>query len=206
MKNIYIVGAGGFGRELHGWLHSPGGLPSGWSIAGFLDDVVPGPIAGLPVHATASFKPGAADGLLLAIGKPSVKKTIFNNLKARGALFVTYVHPSAMVAASARLGEGCVLCPGALVSNAAVLEDAVSLNAYGTVGHDVRIGAFSTLSSHVDITGGAILGEGVFLGSHACIVPKVLVGNYATVGAGSVAVRKVADGTTVFGVPAKKIS
>ena len=56
------------------------------------------------------------------------------------------------------------------------------------------------------MTGGVTLQEGAFLGSHAVIVPKVVVGAYAVVGAGSVVIRKVAPGVTVFGVPAKRIS
>ena len=62
------------------------------------------------------------------------------------------------------------------------------------------------MSGHCDITGGAKLKEGAFLGSHAVIIPKVTVGEYAVVGAGSVVIRTVGAGVTVFGVPAKRIS
>ena len=56
------------------------------------------------------------------------------------------------------------------------------------------------------MTGGVQLAEGVFMGSHAVVVPKVTVGAYAVIGASSVVIRKVASGSTVFGVPAKRIA
>jgi len=62
------------------------------------------------------------------------------------------------------------------------------------------------LSSHSDVTGYAQLGTGVFLGSHAAVLPRVRIGNYATVGAGSVVIHHVKTETTVMGVPAKRIT
>lgn len=207
MKKIYIAGAGGFGQELASWLCTPGGLPADWQLLGFLDDAASGePLPGVPVRGTIKgFKPGENEWVLMGIGAPPAKMAVHEQLGALGAKFITYVHPSATTAASATLGDGCVLCPGALVSHRASLAACVTLNAYATVGHNAVVGACSTASSHVDITGGAIIGEAVLLGSHASVLPGVQVGDRATVGASSVAVRDVTAGTVVFGVPAKKI-
>jgi FlaA1/EpsC-like NDP-sugar epimerase len=38
MKNLYIVGAGGFGRELYGWINQSPEFKSKYKILGFLDD------------------------------------------------------------------------------------------------------------------------------------------------------------------------
>ena len=54
-----------------------------------------------------------------------------------------------------------------------------------------------------DVTGHAILEKGVFLGSHASITPGVRVGEFAVVGAGSVAFRNDRAGQTLLGVPWK---
>ncbi|MHC4504810.1 MAG: transferase, partial [Planctomycetota bacterium] len=59
--------------------------------------------------------------------------------------------------------------------------------------------------SHVDINGGAVLEEGVFVGSHGVVLPGAHVGAWARVGAGSVVLRNVPPDTTVFGVPSKPI-
>ena len=60
-----------------------------------------------------------------------------------------------------------------------------------------------TLSPHCDLTGRVQLGKGVFLGTHAVVLPGGRVGEFATVGAGSVVLQKVRPHTTVIGVPAK---
>jgi acetyltransferase-like isoleucine patch superfamily enzyme len=72
-----------------------------------------------------------------------------------------------------------------------------------SVGHDALIGRGSTLSCHVDITGGVQLGEGVLVGSHGSVLPKVAVGDRAIIAAGSVAMMDVPPDTTVMGVPAR---
>ncbi len=50
-----------------------------------------------------------------------------------------------------------------------------------------------------------LLDEGVLLGSHAVVLPGVTVGAYAVVGAGSIVLRKVRPGSTVFGSPARQV-
>ncbi len=58
---------------------------------------------------------------------------------------------------------------------------------------------------HTDVTGFVHLGEGVMMGSHASAIPGVKLNDWCVVGAGSVAYRDVAPGTTVVGVPARLI-
>ena len=72
---------------------------------------------------------------------------------------------------------------------------------HSSVGHDAVIGRGSTLSCHVDITGGVQLGEGVLVGSHGSVLPQVKVGDHAIIAAGSVAMRGVPPDTTVMGFP-----
>lgn len=79
----------------------------------------------------------------------------------------------------------------------------VTINRFSSAGHDVVIGDGCTLSCYCDVTGYARLGRGVFLGSHASVLPGVCIGDFAVIGAGSVVLRQVSPGKTVFGVPAK---
>ncbi|CDG82577.1 acetyltransferase [Janthinobacterium agaricidamnosum] len=214
MKNIIIVGAGRFARELICWLEhlidqDRNGAPL--RIKGLLDDTLaaapaldadyPYPLLG----SIADYRPGPDEQLLLAIGAPQHKLRIARELQARGAHFYTLVHPSAIVARTARIGQGAVICPFALLSANITLADFVTINSYSSIGHDAVVGAGSTLSSHVDITGAARIGEQVFIGSGASVLPRVAVGDGATVGAGAVVMRRVAPGTTVYALPAKKL-
>ncbi|PXA97224.1 hypothetical protein DMC47_14945 [Nostoc sp. 3335mG] len=202
-----IVGAGGFGRELVNWArdcHHAGSLPP---VAGLLDD---DPAAmerfsysvGL-IGTPRDFAPRPGDLLVMAIGTPAVKMRVVEMLIARGGRFATLIHPRAVIAGSAQIGEGSILCPLSLVSADAIVGRFCNINALSSIGHDVRLGDYSTVSAHVDLTGAVSVGRGVMIGSGAKILPKVRVGEGATIGAGSVVYRSVPAGRSVFTAPAK---
>jgi len=71
------------------------GLPVGHRVVGSPDD-----------H---EVRPG--DAFVLAIGIPSVRRAVAEGLQSRGASFLSLIHDTAMVAASATIGEGAIICP-----------------------------------------------------------------------------------------------
>lgn len=211
MYRLYILGAGGFGREVWTWIKTyPKTVPlENWQLAGFID-ANPNALNGFAIGASVladpeTFVPSDNDRLVCAIGDPKTKLRLGQQQKSRGGIFVTLIHPSAIVGSQCQIGEGCIICPGAVLTTNVILGDFVILNVHSTVGHDATVGSGCTLSGHVDITGGVVLGEGVFLGSHACVLPGTHIGEYAKIGAASVAIRNVPPHVTVFGVPAKKV-
>jgi len=208
MVNLVILGAGGFGREMHGWLrHAQAAKPHAFRIKGFLDDN-PTILSGIPDIAPiignfSTYQLEETDHLVCALGNPLDKLRVCAQWKQRGARFFTFVHPTAVIGERVRLGEGTIVCPGVVLTSDIEIGEFVTLNVGSSVGHDARIGRGSTLSGHADVTGKAELGEGVFLGSHAVVAPGVKIGDGSRVGAGSVAIKNVADRSVVFGVPAK---
>lgn len=208
-KRLLIIGAGGFGREVLTWANqvTPGERP--WSECAFLDGNaqalegygVEVPIIGDPI----TYQPQPGDMFLCALGDPATKLKLCRHLREQGATFWTLIHPTAIIGDRCRIGEGTILCPRAILTSDVTVGDFVTFNVASGAGHDAVIGDGCTLSGHVDITGFARLGEGVFLGSHASVLPSVHVGDYAKVGAGSVVMRRVKSGVTVFGVPARPI-
>jgi sugar O-acyltransferase (sialic acid O-acetyltransferase NeuD family) len=206
-ERLVIVGGGGFGRELLCWAadcHSAGRLPA---VAGILDDSED-PLAGYDYSVSRlggieDYRPGDGDLFVMAIGDPAAKRRASEKLRGRGGRFANLIHPSAVVAHSARLDEGVVVCPQALISADAAVGQLVIINALSSVGHDARVGEYSTLSAHVDLTGFVSLGAGVLVGSGAKVLPKVKVGDGATIGAGATVYRNVPPGATAYAAPAK---
>jgi sugar O-acyltransferase (sialic acid O-acetyltransferase NeuD family) len=203
-RRLVIVGAGGFGREALQWARDA------WPdhselIAGFLSDD-PRRLDGFstdleilgPVEAYEK-RPG--DYLLLAIGVAYSRRMVAESLIARGAEFVTLVHPTAVVARSARVGRGSIVCPGAIVSDSATLGACVLVNYHASLGHDSSAGDFAVLSPYATLGGGAMIGDDVFLGLHASVGPGRMIGARSKVSANSCALSNVPPGSIVFGVP-----
>lgn len=207
MRNLYIVGAGGFGREVYCWLHDMSDAGRDWEFGGFLDDN-PAALGDFNyekgvVSSIKDFVPTAGDLFVCGIGAVPTKRNICQPLIDRGAQFLTVVHPSVVMGENVQLGEGVVLCPGVILTCDISIGDMVMINCHSSAGHDVSVGAWSTISGHCDLTGHTKLGRGVFFGSGARIIPEKTIGDDAFVGAGSVVIRSVAAGQKVFGSPAR---
>jgi sugar O-acyltransferase (sialic acid O-acetyltransferase NeuD family) len=207
---VVIIGAGGFGREVAAWVLAAARAGTPWELAGFLDDN-PDALRGLPVEAgvlggTAGYEPRPDDRLVCAIGLPALRRRMHELFLARGARFATVVHPTALVADRAVLGAGVVICPYAIVSVDARVEDGAAVYYHSSVDHDAVVGRYCQVSAHCDVTGAAVLEDEVFLGSHAAILPGIRVGRGAVVGAGAVVREDVPPGVTVVGIPARVVS
>jgi sugar O-acyltransferase (sialic acid O-acetyltransferase NeuD family) len=209
-RRLLLVGAGSMGRELSCWIRFDTPEWAGFEFGGFLDDDLhslddyPSYCPGI-VSTIAGFKPDPGDALVMAITDPTTKLAVAQKLEDQGAQFLSFVHPSVIIADHVLVGRGVVICPKTVVSCNSVIGCFVSINLACTVGHDVRIGRGCTLSAHVDLTGFVTVDEGVFLGSHASVLPRAKIGAFAKVGAGSVVLRSVKGRATVIGVPAKQI-
>ena len=144
MKRIIIVGAGGFGREVYGWLLDVLKSQPDWELGGFLDArtsalnglSIPLNVIGDPL----SYQPSTDDRFICGLGDPLTRLHICEHIKAVGGQFARLVHPTVFIGPNCSLGEGCVLCPGAGISTNVTLGDFVVLNGYATVGHDAVIG------------------------------------------------------------------
>jgi sugar O-acyltransferase (sialic acid O-acetyltransferase NeuD family) len=208
MYDLIIVGAGGFGREirelvpdcfaagsirLKGFLSAnPRDLDNYQNAEPILDD----PERYLPVE---------NDRFLLAVGDVPLRKRLTDSLQSRGAKFVSLVHPTAVVARTAQLGEGCVLYPHSVVMNGARLDDFVLLNLHASAGHDTQIGRFCNLCPYATMNGFSTLEAEVFMGTHSSVLPGCRVGSGSKISAGSVAAHDVAPRTLVYGVPGKHL-
>ena len=204
MKQLVIIGAGGFGREVRAWARQ---ADEPWSVRGFIDDNLralekfPG---SEPILATvAEYVPRSDDWFVCALGRVEFKRRCIERVRAAGGVFTNVIHRTSVLGDRLGLGVGVILCPHTTVGSDARLGDFVSVNLHSSVAHDATIGAWTQLHCHVDITGGVTLGEGVTVGSHATILPGVRVGDGAVIGSGAVVMRDVAAGETVFGVPAR---
>ncbi len=207
MKQLVIIGAGGFGREVLDWARQSEACGRDWLVKGFIDDNPRALDAGPPgaplLGPIVGHVPAADEVFICAIGQVAAKRRCVKEVRRNGGVFTRVIHRTAVVGSEVELGEGVILCPHSVVTSRARLGAFVAVNLHSTVAHDAVVGDWCQLHCHVDVTGGVVIGEGVLVGSHASILPGVVIGAGAVIGAGSVVMREVAAGTTVFGAPAR---
>ncbi len=190
VKNLLIVGAGGLGREVANW--AVAGLKDnpGWTVAGFLDDnpsALDGKKAAIPlVGSIAGFVPSSDTKIVIAIGNPSLRRRLHEDLWTKGAQFANVIHPTAIVAEGVRLGVGVVLAPFSILSANSFIDDGVLINYYAVIQHDVQVGKWCYVSSHGNVGGGSVLGQEVLIGTHSVVPPGAHVQNKCVVSAGDV--------------------
>jgi sugar O-acyltransferase (sialic acid O-acetyltransferase NeuD family) len=205
--NLYIVGAGGLGREVLEYARDAFRGDEVIQIAGFLDDN-PKALEGLEADArvlgpVAEAIPGPDDRFVLAVANPRTRRALTGILAARGARFLSVIHPSAWISPTARLGEGCVVCPFAFVGAGARLGPHVVLNTYASVGHDADVGEGCVFSPYAVVNGNVVLGPDVFMGTQAVVILGRRVGARAKIAAGSVVTQAVPEDALAAGNPAR---
>ncbi len=210
MKKILIVGSGDFGREIYGWISGDSRHGVEWEVAGFLDDNANAlsRYSHYPIGITGRISDYQPNGELLVFGiaAPKTRLMLGEKLLAKGAEFLTYIHPTAIVSQFTTIGRGCFFAPYAMISNDVRIGDFVAVNCAASVAHDCSVGDGCMINSHCDLTGHTQFGKGVYFGTSVCVVPKVKVGDFATLGAGSTVTRNVKEGTTVMGPTAQRLS
>lgn len=209
MNRLLVVGAGGLGREVVSWSLQIPSTMRDWELGGVLDLVKePWDVYGLPAQIIGcpdTYEFAATDRAVVAVGDPSLRLRIAESLTNRGVRFANVIHPSVTMGFDVRWGTGCMFFPNAIVSTNVTIGNHVLLNSQSMVGHDAKVGDGCTLCGHAEINGHVTLGKACFLGSHASVLPNAHVGDRCVIGAGSVAMRSVEEGTTLFGVPGRTV-
>ena len=210
MKNLLIIGAGGCGREVLQWAKDINRVESRWNIKGFLDDAsdaLDGKVCDVPLLAGIDDYPIAPDDeFVCCIGNSRTRKAVVEKLKAKGAIFTTVIHPTAVIAESSTIGEHCIIYPFALISDNATLGNGCIINMYSSVAHDSTLGEYCTISAHCDITGMCCLGDRVFMGTTSHMVPGSRIGTDAYICAGSTVMTRVRSGKKALGNPARIVN
>ena len=211
MKDLIIIGAGGFAREIYWHAQKSIGYGVDWRIKGFLDgdiklaaaeyELLPAKVLGN----VDNYEICADDVFTCAVGTPQARKILAEKILARGGKFINLVSELAYVMPTVRLGRGVIICPYVNIGDRAELDDFAAVNDIVIIGHDAQIGKFTCVMPHANVAGKCKIGAEVFIGSGAIILPKAKVGSGATVGAGSVVLKKVRAGAKVFGNPAVEI-
>ena len=181
MKNLIIIAAGGMGRTLYDMSRESRGYGEEFVVKGFIDDnlyALDGFTNYPPIlDRISTYIPQKDDVFVCSIGG-AIRKKCMEELINKGALFISLIHRTARIGTNVKLGVGNIV------------------GAYTSIGADAKI---------VTCVGGTVIGNEADIYTSSVLNHGVVVEDRAHVGACSFVIRRVKEGTTVMGNPAKKL-
>lgn len=211
MKNLIIIGAGDFGREVVWLVEQINAEKPSYNIVGFLDDddgKIGHDFNGYTCIAKVSDLAMISEKYdayaVIANQTGDIRKKIVDMFPSYDR-WETLIHPNVRISETSSVGKGTIICALGNISCNTVIGDFCLFNISVTIGHDCIIGNYVSIMSGSCISGHVQISDAAYLATNCTVIPGMKIGDHAKVGAGSVVIRNVKDSVTVMGVPAVKI-
>lgn len=211
MKELIIIGASGFGREVAWLVERINKFSPTWDLLGFIDDndlIQNTCINGYNVLGKTDDIAGFPKAYYVcAVGASKTRETIINRLVNINPdiKFATLIDPSVERSELIDIGEGTVICAHTIMTVNITIGNHVIINLDCTIGHDAVLEDYVTLYPSVNVSGATHIDRGAELGTGMQIIQGKTIGEYTIVGAGAVVVKDIPGKCTAVGSPAKPI-
>ncbi len=121
-----------------------------------------------------------------------------------GGKFTNLIHPNVNLE-EVNLGTGVYIQENVILQAESVIGNNCAINAGSIVSHETKLGNTVFLAPGCRLAGCVEIEDGVFFGVGATVMPRIKVGKWSIIGAGSVVIRNVPPYSVVAGNPAKVI-
>jgi sugar O-acyltransferase (sialic acid O-acetyltransferase NeuD family) len=209
MDRIFIYGAGSVGKMAVQIIKDMNKQSKKWNIIGILDDDKEKwgtEFSGYSVLGGEEYLHKLDDGkIVIGFSSPKLKKVVSQKIEQSNLELATLIHPLAWLAEKVKVGEGTIIYPGVCIDVEVQIGKHATINKHATFGHDSTYGDFITISPGVNLGGFLEVGDGCEFGIGASTVQNLNIGEWTTIGAGSVIIKDLPPNCTAVGVPAKPI-
>ena len=157
-------------------------------------------------EAYSKFKDDATVKFVFAMYRSDLLKEridLRNSLEIPTERFLSFVHPTAYVARSAKLGMANIILTNCAINNNVVIGDFNTMNTNAMIGHDTVLGNNNFIAAHTCIGSGLKIGNGNFTGLNCSLRNLITVGDYNLIGMASNVVKDVSSGNVLYGHPAQ---
>lgn len=205
MKDLIIIGGGGFAKEVI-WLAND----CNRKIRGVLDDSVEThntQIQGAEVLGDVSSWVNYKDcDFIIAIGSPRTRLKVLERMLTFGKPeFATLIHPSVWLSNTVSIGKGSIICAGSILTADVNLGKHNILNLNVTVGHECEFADYVTVAPMVAVSGNVKLECLVEVGTGAVIRQGLTLNDGSMLGMGAVLTKNIPERMIYAGNPAKKL-
>jgi sugar O-acyltransferase (sialic acid O-acetyltransferase NeuD family) len=183
-----------------------------YSLAGYLDDTQePGtirrgyPILGALHEAATICAEEQIQQAVIAIGDNWWRRKVYSDLarSSPSLSFPVVKHPSAVIAASAEIGNGAAILACSHVGPGSRIGAFCILNTGSSLDHDCRMHDFASVAPGVFMGGLVQIGECSAIGVGASISDRISIGSHSVIGTGAAVVRDIPDHVVAYGNPAR---
>lgn len=116
--------------------------------------------------------------------------------------WINFIHPSALVARSVKMGYGNIVLANCVINSNTVIGNFNTLNSGTLLGHDIKVGNNNFFAAQVTVGSSLEIGDMNFIGLNSAIKQGVRLGEAVLVGQASNVTHSFEKDETVFGNPA----
>ncbi len=205
MKDIIIFGTGAVAAEITSYLEdSDWGEKAGIKIKGYITSDKNGieDWKGYQYQAPYlgtfdEYRINAGDYFVIAFGNCEAKEKVVTQIRRRGGRFITLIHPTVILARTAKIGEGNIIGPFCMIGPKVKLGDFNLLTSQSIISHDSVVGDYNFFATSL-LCGHNHIGDGNYFGIRATTLPEIAIGNRNVIQSGMIVDKNVTDNTTVF--------
>ena len=118
--------------------------------------------------------------------------------------FFSFVHPTALLIGDIKIGEGSFIGAYSILTTNINIGEHAILNRGNQIGHDCIIGNYFSAMPNAVVGGNVEIGDRVYLGSCSNIREKIQITSDCVIGMNGAVVNNILESGTYVGVPCKK--
>lgn len=205
-KDIYILGVGRNTEVYIDLVEACGYNPAG--LYHYNDERTGQNIHGIPIldSNTNLFKKPTLAGMQFAIsvGDNKIRAELANTIRAKGGVFPTLIHPTAVVSKYATIAQGVIINSCSVVQAGVSIDVDTVVNSNATVVHTSKIGKACYITDGAVVGAYVTIKDKVLVGLNSVIISSKVdvIGENSIIGAGAVVTKSVEANTVVAGNPA----
>ena len=211
MKDLVIIGCGGFGREVFEIVELINDEKPTWNFKGFVAEKAD---QGETIESLTIL--GNLDELFMinnenlyaciAIADIAARKRISDECYKHGIKFATIISPDLKQRGDlCTIGEGTIIATGCEMAINSHIGKHCIFNTGSGIGHDTIVGDFVDMMPYAVAMGDVKISDYCYFGVRATVINGLTISEHCTIGACGCVIKNLEEPGTYVGVPAKLV-